>query len=305
MTGVGITDGTLTSQVIGSTFQEYNFYQNWLNIVSKEFISPIADGWRIYYDYDLTDSLYVGDDFCYRLDFFPRREQDLAFRGTMWVTKDGYALKRIDAGVGKGANLNFIEKIKIQQDLEKTEAGPWLPEKSRVVEDVRSYEENYWDTYRHDTLSSTEVNVYKMIDSLKNIPIVKTATDLSKFALTGFYKVGKLELGHYATLFGNNNVEGIRLGAGAKTSIDFSNKVVLGGYVGYGLDDQVWKYQAYADFIINRKPWTVLHIERQEEIEQIWLLNENIGPSSLFYTFSRFGTLTQPFKIRKNLVRFS
>ncbi|MEL6562323.1 MAG: DUF5686 family protein [Bacteroidota bacterium] len=347
VTGVGITDGTLTSQVIGSTFQEYNFYQNWLNIVSKEFISPIADGWRIYYDYDLTDSLYVGDDFCYRLDFFPRREQDLAFRGTMWITKDEYALKRIDAGVGKGANLNFIEKIKIQQDLVKTDAGPWLPEKSRVVvdvsqltaktagflakfyvsakdiivnkpydnkyyenpvtmeEDVRSYGDDYWDTYRHDTLTSTEVNVYKMIDSLKNVPLVKTATDLSKFAFTGFYKAGKFELGHYATIFGNNDIEGVRLGGGLKTSIDFSKKLVLGGYVGYGLDDQVWKYQAFADIILNRKPWTTLHFERQEEIEQIWLLNENIGPSSFFYTFSRFGTLTQPFKIRKNIVRFS
>jgi hypothetical protein len=46
--------------MIGSSFQEYNFYQNWLNILSKEFVSPIADGWRIYYDYDLTDSLYIG-----------------------------------------------------------------------------------------------------------------------------------------------------------------------------------------------------------------------------------------------------
>ena len=346
VTGVGITDGTLTSQVIGSTLQEYNFYQNWLNIVTKEFVSPIADGWRIYYDYDLVDSLYVGDDFCYRLEFFPRREQDLAFRGTMWITKEGYALKRIDASVGKEANLNFIEKIKIQQDLVQTEAGPWIPEKSRVVvdvsqvtqktagflakfyisakdivvnqpydnqfyenpvtmeEDVRSYPDDYWDTYRHDTLSPTEINVYKMIDTLKNVPIVKTATDLVKLGATGFYKVGKVEFGHYATLFGNNNIEGLRFGMGARTSIDFSKKVVLGGYVGYGLDDQSWKYQAYADFILNRNPWTTLHIERQQEVEQIWLLNENIGPSSLFYTFSRFGNLTQPFRIQKNIIRF-
>ncbi|MGB3467450.1 MAG: DUF5686 family protein [Cyclobacteriaceae bacterium] len=347
VTGVGITDGTMTSQVIGSTFQEYNFYQNWLSVVSKEFISPIADGWRIYYDYDLTDSLYVGDDFCYKLEFFPRRPQDLAFRGTMWITKEEYALKRIDATVDKDANLNFIEKIKIQQDLVKTDAGPWMPEKSRVVvdvsqltnktagflakfyvsakdfvvnkpydnkfyenpvtmeEDVRDYGEDYWNTYRHDTLTSTEINVYKMIDSLKSVPLVKTATDLSKFAFTGFYKVGKVELGHYSTLYGNNNIEGVRLGAGAKTSIDFSKKLVLGGYFGYGFDDQELKYQAYADFIVSRKPWTVIHVERQEEIEQIWLLNENIGPSSLFYTFSRFGTLTQPFSIRKNILRFS
>ncbi|MEM7297369.1 MAG: DUF5686 family protein [Bacteroidota bacterium] len=60
VSGIGITDGTLTSQVIGSTFQEYNFYQNWLNIANKEFVSPIADSWKALYEYELLDSLNVG-----------------------------------------------------------------------------------------------------------------------------------------------------------------------------------------------------------------------------------------------------
>lgn len=136
VSGVGITDGTLSSQVVGATFQEYNFYQNWLNIVTKEFVSPIADGWRIYYNVFLEDSAYIEDEFCYRIDFYPKRSQDLAFTGTMWITQRDYALKRIDATVPKEANLNFIEKLKIQQDLVRTAAGPWLPEKTRVVVDV-------------------------------------------------------------------------------------------------------------------------------------------------------------------------
>ena len=136
VSGVGITDGTLTSQVIGSTFQEYNFYQNWLNIITKEFVSPIADSWKLYYEVYLEDSLYVGNDYCYRIDFYPKREQDLAFTGTMWITKEDYAIRRIDATVPKEVNLNYIEKIKIQQDMIKSSAGPWLPEKTRVVVDV-------------------------------------------------------------------------------------------------------------------------------------------------------------------------
>src|ERR1043165_1054531 len=54
----------------------------------------------------------------------------------MWIAKDGYALKRIDATVGKQANINFVEKIKIQQDLSPTEEGAWLPVKNRVLIDV-------------------------------------------------------------------------------------------------------------------------------------------------------------------------
>src|SRR5690606_39701119 len=220
VSGIGVEDGTLVTQFIGSSFQEYNFYQNWLNIVTKDFVSPIADGWRLYYEYDLTDSVYIGNDFCYRLDFFPRSSQDLAFTGTIWITKNEYALKQVDVTVGKQANLNFVEKIKIQQELEPTADGAWLPVKNRVLIDVSeltnasagmlakfytsnknfivnkphspSFYENpivlaedsriketddYWDEVRHEPLSETEKNVYRMIDTLQNIPVVKTYTD--------------------------------------------------------------------------------------------------------------------------------
>jgi len=143
ITGVGLDDGTYVSQLIGSTFQEYNFYQNWLNILTKEFVSPIAYGWRYYYDVYLIDSLYVGDYFCYRIDVYPKRDQDLAFNGTIWITKEHYALKQIDVYIDKNTNLNYIEKIKIQQELEPTVVGPWIPVKSRVLVNVEEVSERY------------------------------------------------------------------------------------------------------------------------------------------------------------------
>lgn len=347
--GVGLTDGSTTSQVIGSTLQEYNFYQNWLNIVNKEFISPIANGWKSNYHYYLEDSSYIEDDFCYRIEFEPRNEQDLAFRGMMWIAKEDYALKRIDASVGKSANLNYIEKIKIQQDLIRTKAGAWLPEKSRVVvdvsqvtkqtagliakfyisakdfvvnepkdlafyqnpvtmeEDVQVYDEAYWQEHRHDTLSATEMNVYRMIDTLRYIPMIKLMTDAAKIAATGYFKLNNyVDIGHYSTFFGNNNIEGVRLGIGGKTRIGLSKHFTFGGYYGYGLDDERSKYQVYGDFILSRKQWTKLRVEKQREIDQVWLLNRDIQGGSFFYTFSRFGTLTQPFlfdKYRISLTR--
>ncbi len=341
VSGVGITDGTLTSQVIGSTFQEYNFYQNWLNIITKEFVSPIADGWKLYYEVYLEDSLYIGDDYCYRIDFYPKREQDLAFTGTMWITQKEHALRRIDATVPREVNLNYIEKIKIQQDLTPTSAGPWLPEKTRVVvdvsqitkqtagmlakfyvstkdhhvnnpmpndfylnpvtmeESVRDFDEEYWDEMRHDSLSSTEQNVFMMIDTLKKIPAVKTYMDMAKFLVTGYYKIGAIDLGPYPTFFGKNNIEGVRIGFGARTNIDFSRKWTFGGYLGYGFQDEKYKYKLFVDRIIDRQPWTNIKAEYQQELEQVWLLNDQIEPNSLFYSLSRFGTLTQPFLINK------
>src|SRR5690606_9799664 len=133
VTGVGITDGSTASQITGSVFQEYNFYKNWLSILNKDFVSPIADGWKSFYDYDLLDSVLVGQDSCYKLQVYPRREQDLAFTVTIWIKKDDSSLKQVDLTIPKAANLNFVDRIKIQQELRSSSAGPLIPSKTRVL----------------------------------------------------------------------------------------------------------------------------------------------------------------------------
>jgi len=338
LSGIGITDGTLTSQVIGSTLQEYNFYQNWLNIVNKNFISPIADGWKGTYEYDLTDSLYLGEFYCYRLDIFPKRAQDLAFRGTIWIVKDSYALKQIDVVVDRSANLNWIEKIRIQQELEPSIAGAWLPSKTRVLvdvgelsdamagilakfytsskdivvnkpredsfyrvpvsmeEDVRVYSREYWNKNRHDTLSTTEINVFQMIDTLKTIPSVKRITDMGKLVVSGYHRVGKVDLGPYPVVMAANTIEGLRLGFGLRTNIAFSDKWILKGTTGYGFLDNEWKYRLGIEYIVSRKPWTKIGIETRKDVDRLFLLTNDLDYGSLFYSYSRFGDLRDPFR---------
>lgn len=345
--GVGVEDGTLVTQFIGSSFQEYNFYQNWLNIVSKDFASPIADGWRIYYDYDLTDSMYIGEDFCYRLDFFPKSSQDLAFTGTVWITKNEYALRQIDATVGREANLNFVEKIKIQQELNKTDLGPWLPVKNRVLidvgeikddmagllakfytsnknfkvnrayapsfydhpivvaEDARMHEdESYWDKLRHEPLTATEKNVYKMIDTLQSIPVVKTYIDIIKVVVNGYYEAGKFYIGPYVSTLAVNNIEGVRLQAGFKTNIKFSNKWIFGGSAGYGFKDDKLKYSAFASNILSRDPWTTATFSTRSDIGRVGLDDENYNSNFLFYAAQRFGNFRRGYYYDESMFDF-
>ncbi|WP_172798115.1 DUF5686 and carboxypeptidase-like regulatory domain-containing protein [Pontibacter akesuensis] len=132
VTGIGLQDGTLVSQVIGSSYQDYNFNQNWVSVLQKNFISPIADGWKGYYSYELEDSTFIGEDWCYELSFKQKRPQDLAFNGTMWVTAKEYALRKIDATVSKSANINFVESIALQQELQPVGEQAWMPSVSDV-----------------------------------------------------------------------------------------------------------------------------------------------------------------------------
>jgi hypothetical protein len=136
LTGIGMDDNSILSQLINTSFYDYNFYENRIVIMNKDFVSPIADGWSNYYEYILEDSMYIGEQWCYKIDVTPKRKQDLAFEGKIWIADSSWALKQANLSIGSDANLNFIDGIKINQELAQTKTGPWLPVKSRLVVDV-------------------------------------------------------------------------------------------------------------------------------------------------------------------------
>lgn len=142
--GIGFEDGTLIAQLTGSTFQQYNFYKNFVSAAGKDFISPIADGWKDFYEYQLEDRNAVIDGkTCYQISFTPKRSHDLAFTGTIWVAQGNYALYRIKATIEPAADLNFINKIAIQQQMEgHITDRPWLPVKTRILVEVDQLSKN-------------------------------------------------------------------------------------------------------------------------------------------------------------------
>jgi hypothetical protein len=342
VSGIGIESSSLVNQLIGSTFQEYNFYNNWVDIVNKNFVSPIADGWKFYYDYELIDSSQIDNSFCYRIDFFPKREQDLAFWGSMWITKEEYALKRINAVVKKAANINFIEGVKIQQELIKTASGPWLPSKNRVtinvaqlstrkpgmlakfytsnrnfkvndekplefyntpiemLENNKEVSEGYWEQARHEPLSVTEKNVFRMIDTVKRLPVIRSYVEVANIFVNGYKRIGPIDYGPYLYTYSFNNVEGQRFRLGFQTNPDFSKKFLFRTYVAYGLKDERFKYELLGEYIYSRKNWTVFGTRYKEDLELLSMSENSSSANRLFSAFNRFGNLnrTRPFFLR-------
>lgn len=344
LTGVGLEDGSLISQIIGSSFQQYNFYENRMNIVEKNFASPIADGWRLLYDYELVDSVYINDEFTYLINFKPKNDQALAFAGKMWIATSDYGVKQIDATVQPSANLNFVEKIKLQQELERMPTGAWLPKKTRVLidvaeitnksagflakfytsnqnlkvteprdtrffqraielaEDARVTDEGFWNENRHEKLTPAELNVISMIDTLKNIPFVKTWSEIFKTFARGYVEVGQLDLGPWPVLFGANDVEGFRIRLGGRTNEYFSRKWQLNGYGAYGFGDQRFKYGLGTKYIVDRKKWTTLNLSYRNDVDQFGLQPDasvNIDEGTAFFALTQLGNLIRPFRYER------
>lgn len=335
--GVGLEDASLVSQVIGSTFQEYNFYQNYLTILNKQFISPISDSWQTFYYYLLTDSSFVNGEFCYKLEVDPKVKTDLAFYGSIWISKESYALKQVDLSITKNANLNYIEDITIQQELKETAAGPYLPSKNRILirianiddqwagfmakfytsnkdvkvndpRDVKFYDEyltlsesfdeddeSYWEGIRHDSLSNAEKYVYSMIDSINDLPLVKTYVEIIDIAVNGYKDFGPLEIGPYIYSYAFNNIENSRFRLGFKTNYLFSNHWTIRGYGAYGTGDGVFKYSGSLEYLLSRKHWTTFKISRTYDLFQVSVDPEKLENNNLFFSSTYWGTLRRPF----------
>ena len=335
--GIGVTDGSLTSQLIGSSFQQYNFYINQVSVLDKNFASPIADDWKFIYDYYLADSTFFGDSFCYKIDFTPKRKQDLAFAGSIWIDKKSWAIAQIDATITKDANLNFVERIKIQQELEPV-ANVWFPVKNRILVDVNELTKNsaglllkftnynkdivadkvkdakffdngieilsdfkendnsYWQKVRPEAFSEKEQMAYVMIDTIKNIPIIRRYTNLALLLSSGYKKIYTgIELGPLIYSGAINNIEGLRMRLGLRTNFEFSRKWILQGYLAYGTKDEAWKMGGELTRIVSRKPWTTISLKYTNDLEQVGLRQEDLGLGAIFLAYMRFGSLMRPF----------
>lgn len=124
------------SQFLGDMYQNVNIYDNYLVIFGKNFISPIADGGKGFYDYRLLDSNWVGNNWCYRIAFKPKRVQELAFTGEMLVNDTSYAVRSIEAGIAPGANLNFVQSFSVKQEYSEVRPEVWMLTHDQLVVDL-------------------------------------------------------------------------------------------------------------------------------------------------------------------------
>lgn len=130
---VGMKDGSALSQLQGTDFVNYNFYNNNVSIINKDFLSPIADNAGLFYNYYLIDSSFIDSTKCYEIKCRPKNKRDLAYTGTLWITDTTFAIKQLDLEITKDVNFNLVDHVRIQQLNIPTEAGVWVPSQTRVL----------------------------------------------------------------------------------------------------------------------------------------------------------------------------
>ena len=131
-----------------------------------------------------------------------------------------------------------------------------------------------------------------MTDSLKSIPVFRTAMDVLILVMEGYWSVGKFDIGPINSFYSFNEIEGSKLYFGGQTGSKFSKQFRLAGHLTYGTLDKQYKYAASAQYSINgnslRKfPENYIKLSYEKETKFPGLELENINENSLFASFKR------------------
>lgn len=110
-----------------------------------------------------------------------------------------------------------------------------------ISEAARGKDKQFWEEQRHEELSENEKKVYKMMDTIKNIPAFIKYTKAITFIFDGHKKIGALEIGPWYKWVSGNQLERFRMRFDLGTTEDFSKNLRLHGYLAYGFKDARFK----------------------------------------------------------------
>ena len=130
----GVENPTM-SQFVGNMAQDVKVYDNFISLFQKNFVSPISSMGLLYYKYYLIDSTFLDNQWCYNVMFKPRRKQELAFTGNMWIHDTTYAVKKLEMKMAGDVNLNFVNDMVISQEFGIAPNGRWMLTREQTIAD--------------------------------------------------------------------------------------------------------------------------------------------------------------------------
>ncbi len=246
--------------------QTINFYQNTIDIFSKNFISPLASFGSQYYAYRLKPNTNEKDVFS--IAFQTKNPFIPTFNGEMLLDTATYALRSIQLTVPREVNVNYLSSIQLQQaytpqntlanehlsmifdfavKMDTTRTFPTILLQRTLDAGQRTKDEGRKTKEPNDAIQHAIANeVSDSAFNLDSVPIVQWAKWIAYILNTGEIRMGKapVNVGNVQEIIGGNEAEGLRLGVPLATNEKFSKHVRLNGYVGYGFHDRAPKWQA-------------------------------------------------------------
>ena len=130
--------GDILNTMLKEVFTDVDIYDDHIRLLQYQFTSPIGETGISFYRYYIADTVYVDRDLCYHLEFIPNNQQDLGFRGDLYILADSTLhVKKCEMTLPKRTDVNFVEDMKIVQEYTKLPNGEWVLTTDDMTAEIR------------------------------------------------------------------------------------------------------------------------------------------------------------------------
>ena len=132
-----IQTGDIMDIMLKDVFTDVNIYDNDVRLLRHHFTSPIGNSAISFYRYYIEDTLYVGKDLCYHLQFTPNNGQDIGFRGELYIVADSTLhVKRCNLTLPIQSGVNFVQHLQVRQEFTQLENGEWALSEDDMIAEI-------------------------------------------------------------------------------------------------------------------------------------------------------------------------
>lgn len=170
LTGLeGYIDNDGISAFMGHLYQDVNIYDNAITMSSVQLVSPLSPLSPTIYRFYILDTSIIKSTPMVHMYFAPRNKTDLAFIGHMWIALDStYAVRKIELGIPKDINLNWVNEMQIAQEFDWFET-PGGAKGLMLIKDETMMDFGILKNSNGRTILGKKVSSYK--DYTLNIPL--------------------------------------------------------------------------------------------------------------------------------------
>ncbi len=262
--------------------QERTFYGDfWVSATNfgiKKVNARISDDANINYVKDLIihqEFTYFGDSLWFKTKDEVMTDINLADKAQGFFGRKQTIYKNLDVSIPE--NQDFFSDKQLNEAI--------------VVDTLNVKNIEQWNTLRPEKLTEEQEKIYDMVDSVKNVPLFRTVTDIIYMLAYGYYLYKDFEFGPYFKTFSFNPIEGNRFRIGGRTSNEFSTKIMLYGHLAYGTKDEAFKYGLGALYIFKKNPRLSIDLFYENDLS---LLGQSVN------AFSEDNFLASILSIRPN-----
>lgn len=199
-------------------------------------------------------------------------------KGIYTIVKDSLA---IDLSPFKQFKLIGGEAVKVttyyDQDINKMTPIKFRSTTDGISNKPYNLNQNTWEKLRPVNLEPKDADIYAMHEDLAKDKRFIRYKKAGEMFTSGWYNVGKLDLGPYYNLVGYNSVEGLRLQFGARTYFSPDDRWRIGGYTAYGFNDTDFKFGLGFSYLITHNHRWIFSVGFKDDLEQrgVLLSQEN------------------------------